>query len=185
MLQSHIPLSQTTSLLLVVQPTALVVTASNESPHPPKRSLIFSRRKELVGGNTKRICRTVRETLPLFSWNFRRRTLRESSSGVQLSNNPKYLSKSHTDLSIGGFEGNYVNQKTGANDYVRKHNPLVSYDSVTSNTDRLAKIKNFTMFDKDLSSNKLPQWMFITPNMSMSNSTIFQFEWVIEEGKND
>jgi hypothetical protein len=42
----------------------------------------------------------------------------------------------------------------------------MSYDSVTSNLDRLAKIKNFTMFNTDLSNNKLPQWMFITPNMS-------------------
>ena len=25
------------------------------------------------------------------------------------------------DLPYSGFEGNYVNQKTGANDYVRKH----------------------------------------------------------------
>ncbi|TVY85143.1 Acid phosphatase [Lachnellula suecica] len=70
------------------------------------------------------------------------------------------------DSPYSGFEGSYVNQKTGSNDYVRKHNPLVSYDSVTSSTDRLAKIKNFTMFDRDLSSNKLPQWMFITPNMT-------------------
>jgi hypothetical protein len=43
---------------------------------------------------------------------------------------------------------------------------LMSYDSVTSVTDRLAKIKNFTMFENDLNNNKLPQWMFITPNMS-------------------
>ncbi|KAJ9618692.1 hypothetical protein H2203_008896 [Taxawa tesnikishii (nom. ined.)] len=70
------------------------------------------------------------------------------------------------DMPYSGFEGDYVNQKTGANDYVRKHNPLMSYDSVTSNTNRLAKIKNFTMFDSDLASNKLPQWMFITPNMT-------------------
>jgi hypothetical protein len=42
----------------------------------------------------------------------------------------------------------------------------MSYDSVTSNANRLAKCKNFTMFDRDLRSNKLPQWMFITPNMS-------------------
>jgi hypothetical protein len=46
------------------------------------------------------------------------------------------------------------------------HSPLISYDSVTSVTDRLAKIKNFTMFDTDLRNNQLPQWMFITPNMS-------------------
>lgn len=70
------------------------------------------------------------------------------------------------DSPYSGFEGNWVNQRTGANDYVRKHNPLISYDSVTNSVDRLAKIKNFTMFDSDLKNNKLPQWMFITPNMS-------------------
>ncbi len=42
----------------------------------------------------------------------------------------------------------------------------MSYDSVTSDTERLAKSKNFTMFYQDLSANLLPQWMFITPNMS-------------------
>jgi hypothetical protein len=46
--------------------------------------------------------------------------------------------------------------------------PLMSYDSVTSKLDRLAKIKNFTMFEEDLANNALPQWMFITPNMSKS-----------------
>lgn len=44
----------------------------------------------------------------------------------------------------------------------------MSYDSVTSDLNRLAKCKNFTMFDQDLNNNKLPQWMFITPNMSNS-----------------
>jgi hypothetical protein len=44
--------------------------------------------------------------------------------------------------------------------------PLMSYDSVTSDEDRLAKSKNFTMFYKDLEAGTLPQWMFITPNMS-------------------
>lgn len=43
----------------------------------------------------------------------------------------------------------------------------MSYNSVTSDTDRLAKSKNFTMFYEDLDNNELPQWMFITPNMSM------------------
>lgn len=42
----------------------------------------------------------------------------------------------------------------------------MSYDSVTSSLTRLAKSKNFTMFDKDLANNALPQWMFITPNMT-------------------
>jgi len=97
------------------------------------------------------------------------------------------------DLPYSGFQGNFVNQKTGANDYVRKHkyapmpwtvffpalllleviltttrcSPLIIYDSVSSDIHRLAKIKNFTMFERDLANNQLPQWMFITPNMSM------------------
>ena len=37
---------------------------------------------------------------------------------------------------------------------------------MTSNLDRLAKIKNFTMFYQDLNNNALPQWLFITPNMT-------------------
>lgn len=48
--------------------------------------------------------------------------------------------------------------------------PLMSYDSVTSDVNRLAKCKNFTMFNRDLNDNKLPQWMFITPNMSKHSS---------------
>ncbi|KAK6222919.1 hypothetical protein LQW54_000730 [Pestalotiopsis sp. IQ-011] len=70
------------------------------------------------------------------------------------------------DMPYSGFEGDYVNQKTGANDYVRKHNPLMSYDSVTQDLNRLAKSKNFTLFNSDLAANTLPQWMFITPNMT-------------------
>jgi phospholipase C len=70
------------------------------------------------------------------------------------------------DAPYSGFEGTYVNQKTGANDYVRKHNPLASYDSVTSVEDRLAKMKNLTMFHTELEAGNLPQWLFITPNMS-------------------
>ncbi|ORY61581.1 phosphoesterase family-domain-containing protein [Pseudomassariella vexata] len=70
------------------------------------------------------------------------------------------------DMPYSGFEGDYVNQENGANDYVRKHNPMMSYDSVTEDLNRLAKSKNFTMFYKDLAANTLPQWMFITPNMT-------------------
>ncbi|ORY08718.1 phosphoesterase family-domain-containing protein [Clohesyomyces aquaticus] len=71
------------------------------------------------------------------------------------------------DMPYTGFTGfQYVNQKTGANDYVRKHNPAVLYDSVALKSERLAKIKNLTLFDADLKANALPQWMFITPNMT-------------------
>ncbi|RDW93561.1 acid phosphatase PHOa [Aspergillus mulundensis] len=66
-----------------------------------------------------------------------------------------------------GFQGfNYSNQETFHDDYVRKHNPLILYDSVTENTMRGRQIKNFTHFDADLANEKLPQWAFFTPNMT-------------------
>ena len=71
------------------------------------------------------------------------------------------------DQPYSGFEGfAWVNQKNGKNDYVRKHNPAVIYSSNAAKTDRLAKIKNLTMFYEDLENDSLPQWMFITPNMT-------------------
>ncbi|KAJ5683404.1 hypothetical protein N7462_006569 [Penicillium macrosclerotiorum] len=70
-------------------------------------------------------------------------------------------------LPFPGFQGyNYSNQKTYANDYVRKHNPLILYDSITNNDTKLRQIKNFTDFEADLKSKQLPQWAFITPNMT-------------------
>ncbi|OCL13754.1 phosphoesterase-domain-containing protein [Glonium stellatum] len=66
-----------------------------------------------------------------------------------------------------GFQGfNYSNQANFANMYVRKHNPLILYDSVTSNATRLSLIKNFTSFSSDLAAKTLPQWSFVTPNMT-------------------
>ncbi|TPX17046.1 uncharacterized protein E0L32_012303 [Thyridium curvatum] len=71
------------------------------------------------------------------------------------------------DMPYSGFEGfGYVNQQNGRNDYVRKHNPAIIYNSVASSADRISQIKNLTMFYKDLENNSLPQWMFITPNMT-------------------
>ncbi|KAM0462354.1 hypothetical protein ACHAPV_003828 [Trichoderma viride] len=78
------------------------------------------------------------------------------------------------DMPYSGYEGfNYVNTKNGANDYVRKHNPAILANSITHYEQRLSQIKNLSlidtgksMFHKDLKENKLPQWMFITPNMT-------------------
>ena len=71
------------------------------------------------------------------------------------------------DMPSTGFQGKeYRNPKTGANMYVRKHNPAVLYDSVAQKQDRLARIKNLTLFNEELKANTLPQWMFITPNMT-------------------
>jgi acid phosphatase len=70
------------------------------------------------------------------------------------------------DLPYTGFQGfNYSNQETFANDYVRKHNPLILFENITS-SDRISNIKNFTLFYDDLNKKALPQWSFITPNMT-------------------
>lgn len=72
------------------------------------------------------------------------------------------------DMPFSGFEADWVNQETGANMYVRKHNPMMSYNSATGDIDRLAKSKNMTMFYDELANGTLPQWIWITPNMSKS-----------------
>jgi acid phosphatase len=71
------------------------------------------------------------------------------------------------DMPYTGYQGfDYRNQETGANDYVRKHNPPVLYNSVADETSRLNQIKNLTLFYEELKKDALPQWMFITPNMT-------------------
>uniref|UniRef100_A0A060TBJ7 acid phosphatase n=1 Tax=Blastobotrys adeninivorans TaxID=409370 RepID=A0A060TBJ7_BLAAD len=66
-----------------------------------------------------------------------------------------------------GYQGfNFSNQQTYANDYVRKHNPLVLYDNVVNNDTRLARLQNYTEFHKAVDNKALPQWAFITPNMT-------------------
>ncbi|KAK1963900.1 phosphoesterase-domain-containing protein [Colletotrichum sublineola] len=78
------------------------------------------------------------------------------------------------DMPYSGFEGMaWVNRQNGANDYVRKHNPPVLFDSVASSEQRLSQIKNLSMshpersqFHADLEADALPQWMWITPNMT-------------------
>lgn len=64
-----------------------------------------------------------------------------------------------------GYQG-FRWPESGANEYVRKHNPLVLYDSIANSDVRLRQIKNFTSFYNDLHNQKLPQHSFITPNMT-------------------
>ena len=70
------------------------------------------------------------------------------------------------DMPYTGFKDfNYTNPATNYVDYVRKHNPLILYNSVANNSARVSNVKNFTLFHSDLTANKLPQWSFMTPNM--------------------
>ncbi|KAI6375411.1 hypothetical protein MCOR25_002977 [Pyricularia grisea] len=80
------------------------------------------------------------------------------------------------DMPYAGFQGfNFSNQKTFANAYVRKHNPLIMFDSVANNSTRASQIKNFTSFYEDLEKKQLPQWSFITPNSNDGHDTHYKF----------
>ncbi|KAM3421669.1 hypothetical protein BST61_g2054 [Cercospora zeina] len=69
------------------------------------------------------------------------------------------------DMPFSGFQGNqWQDQIFKANDYERKHNPLIKFDANT-NCRRLSYQKNLTQFNMDLEGKRLPQWAFITPNM--------------------
>lgn len=77
------------------------------------------------------------------------------------------------DMPRAGYNGNsYTNPSHPRDNYQRKHNPAIHFHSVTDNPDRLSRIKNMSIsnqnesdFHRDLNANRLPQWMFITPNM--------------------
>jgi acid phosphatase len=87
-------------------------------------------------------------------------------------------------LPYAGFQGyNYSNQESYANDYVRKHNPLILFDNVAGNASRASQIKNFSSLWSDIDNNSLPQWAFITPNMTNdAHDTNITFASVWERG---
>ncbi|KAF8129270.1 phosphoesterase family-domain-containing protein [Boletus edulis] len=64
-----------------------------------------------------------------------------------------------------GYQGYSYTNPDGYTYYVRKHNPLVIYDSVGMNATRGARIRNFNDFAVDVNNNTLSQWMFVTPNL--------------------
>ncbi|CAG8909309.1 unnamed protein product [Penicillium egyptiacum] len=68
------------------------------------------------------------------------------------------------DMPHAGYQGKRY-PLDGAKSYVRKHNPLIQFNSVTDDAVRPRQIKNFTTFYEDLKHHSLPQHMFITPNM--------------------
>jgi phospholipase C len=49
--------------------------------------------------------------------------------------------------------------------YVRRHVGLAMYSTIMDVPHRRNRLRNFNDFAVDVSANKLPQWMFITPNI--------------------
>ncbi|KAJ7933370.1 phosphoesterase family-domain-containing protein [Mycena leptocephala] len=59
--------------------------------------------------------------------------------------------------------------------YVRKHNPLVIYDAISQDPQRVKRIRTFNDFANDVVNGTLPQWVFVTPNMVHLVSLPFLF----------
>ena len=70
------------------------------------------------------------------------------------------------DIPSTGFQGDSFSNMQNDLAYVRKHNPLILFDSITNNATALALIKSFSGFEEDLKAQTLPQWAFFTPNMT-------------------
>ncbi|KAJ7022302.1 phosphoesterase family-domain-containing protein [Mycena alexandri] len=68
--------------------------------------------------------------------------------------------------SIGATASNYASPGSAPYPYyMRKHNPLVIYDSVSQDAERVKRIRTFNDFANDVVNGSLPQWNFVTPNM--------------------
>ncbi|RCH91978.1 hypothetical protein CU098_000297, partial [Rhizopus stolonifer] len=57
----------------------------------------------------------------------------------------------------------YTGAKSG--DYVRKHNPAISFDAIANDPNRAKNIVGADQLQKDISANTVPNWMFFTPNL--------------------
>ncbi|KAK3297889.1 phosphoesterase family-domain-containing protein [Chaetomium fimeti] len=86
------------------------------------------------------------------------------------------------DMPGPGYMGNASDGSTGTDgwDYVRKHNPFVTYDSVTNDGERLLKLESFDTFQRTFAAKQVPQFVFMTPNMMNDghNTTLdFATKW--------
>ncbi|KAF2737789.1 hypothetical protein EJ04DRAFT_590472 [Polyplosphaeria fusca] len=64
-----------------------------------------------------------------------------------------------------GFEGFAYSNDQGEGNYERKHNLLARFESIRLNPHRISRVKNLTLFYRDLQQKVLPQWIFVTPNL--------------------
>ncbi|KAK3986631.1 putative acid phosphatase [Cladorrhinum sp. PSN332] len=67
-----------------------------------------------------------------------------------------------------GYMGNYSKGSSGDDswDYVRKHNPFVSFESVIVEGERLLRLQSFRDFQRAFAAKQVPQFVFMTPNMN-------------------
>ncbi|KAL2126887.1 hypothetical protein VTI74DRAFT_11656 [Chaetomium olivicolor] len=91
------------------------------------------------------------------------------------------------DLPSPGYMGNYSDSPSsnGTWSYVRKHNPFVSYDSITMDGERLLRLDSFDAFHRAFNTRSVPQFVFMSPNMwndghnsSLQTATVWSHEFL-------
>ncbi|KAK3371532.1 phosphoesterase family-domain-containing protein [Lasiosphaeria ovina] len=68
----------------------------------------------------------------------------------------------------------------GGWDYVRKHNPFVSFDSINMKGEHLLDLQSFGAFERAFAAKKVPQFAFMSPNMmndGHNTSLEFATDW--------
>ncbi|CAM0141677.1 hypothetical protein VKS41_007912 [Umbelopsis sp. WA50703] len=63
------------------------------------------------------------------------------------------------------YPGN-CNTASSVGTYYRKHNPFISFPSITGNATRCANIVNANQLDTDIANNSVPQFVFFTPDIN-------------------
>ncbi|KAI0205668.1 phosphoesterase [Astrocystis sublimbata] len=84
------------------------------------------------------------------------------------------------EASVGRPENQSPN---GTWDYVRKHNPFVSYDSISHDGSRLLRLLSLDDFQTDFAAGVVPQFVMISPNMlhdGHNTSLDYATNWVHE-----
>ncbi|KAI8066774.1 phosphoesterase family-domain-containing protein [Gongronella butleri] len=67
------------------------------------------------------------------------------------------------------YQENYPGNCNKASDigsYARKHNPFMGFVNISRNKKRCSNIVNAKQLDKDIAANKVPQYVFYTPNLN-------------------
>ncbi|KAJ8657330.1 hypothetical protein O0I10_006883 [Lichtheimia ornata] len=57
------------------------------------------------------------------------------------------------------------NSHMDIDNYARKHNPFISFKNIRNNKKRCANIVNADQLDKDIKDDKVPQYVYYTPNL--------------------
>ncbi|KAK8086639.1 acid phosphatase [Apiospora phragmitis] len=64
-----------------------------------------------------------------------------------------------------GYLADFSLDANGTWDYVKKHNHFASFDSINKNGTRLARLRSFEAFKRDLAAGTVPQFVMMSPDM--------------------